>query len=260
MTAAARWGRRSVTGAVPLVVGLVATSLLGLAASANDKLTFVAGVKLKPVGVAQLAGAPEGTLYFKVIADKVELRLANVPDAGAKQEQELRTQVRRVDFGLLTSRVDDVVAGKTLREMKRKQEVSLLDQSPNAKPVDVFEFRLFTDSRSTVTEPVVEHRVVDFISAIMVAADAVARPDKTPQLLSMLRDRSITNVVMTVEGAEPAKGNRPAGVRVRVASPADPTKGGIVYVIAQDKSGHYYPALISIGTSAGQVEIEGSPE
>ena len=244
--------RRSFLGAVTLL----AAGLCPVVVRGNDRLTFPTAVTLKPLGIAGMSGT-QGTLIFKITPKYIELQLANLSAAGTTERQELRTKVRRSDFSLESSTVMDVVEGKPVRSMERRQEPSLLNTSPNAKPVDVFSFKEFKDARPTVTEPTVEHKVVDFISVILVAADLVSREDTQPLMLSILRDRSLTNVVTAIEGEETVSGK--PGTRVRVSPPDNPN-AGLRYVISKTPDGRYYPSMIRATVNGGTVEIEGIPE
>ncbi len=235
---------------------MLAAGLWPVVASGNERLTFPTAVTLKPLGIAGMSGV-QGTLIFKITPQFIELQLANLAVAGTTERQELRTKVRRSDFNLELSTVMDVIEGKPVRSMERKKEVSLLNTSPNAKPVDVFSFKEFKDARPTITEPTVEHKVVDFISVILVAADLVSRDDNQPIMLSMLRDRSLTNVVTAIEGEETV-GGKP-GTRVRVSPPDNPN-AGLRYVISKTPDGRYYPSMIRATFNGATIEIEGIPE
>jgi hypothetical protein len=76
--------------------------------------------------------------------------------------------------------------------------------------------------------------LVDFLSVMLVGADAVNRGETQPIDLSMLRNRSVTRMIMRIAGEE-AVGPY-AGELVRV-EPPDKPKGGIAFVIAKTEDG-----------------------
>lgn len=220
---------------------------------AADDVPFVGLVTFTAKGMAQLAGSGTGSLSTTTDGKNFRMRLSNVAAGGATGKTELVTVARKSDLALESSVIYDVVKGAKEREMKRKKAKSVLDD----KETDVFEYTEVKDGNVTRTEPYVEFKVVDFISVMLVAADAVHHSKKQPQDLSMLRDRSVRRVKLSIVGQETVD-KRPA-TRFRVA-PFDNPEGGIVYVIAKTADGKYYPALISAQTDQGLVELEGKPQ
>jgi hypothetical protein len=219
--------------------------------SQADELKFVPVVQFKLVST--FGGGDVGSLSTTVGAKDIQMRLSNVAVAGADKTQELISRIDKSNLSLISSIIHDVVKGQNLREMQRKVGTSLLDNSK----ADIFEFKEVKDGRVTTTEPYVEFKVVDFISVIYFAADAINRKETQPVDLSMLRDRSVTRVTMKISGQETI-GGRP-GTVVRVAPPDNPS-GGISYTIARTDDGSYYPARISVETSKGLVQLDGQPQ
>lgn len=248
--AAPLWGRRRALFGLSLGLTFF---LVGTFPAAADELRMAKQIRLKPRGLAQLgSGDAYGTLTTSVDGDQVRMVLSNLKEGGTSETQQLRTTVKKSDLSLVSSTLIDVVSGKKLRSMERKIGESVFGD----KRVEVFEFKEFKDNGVTTTEPSVEFKVVDFISAILVAANMVAKGGASPVAYSMLRDRSVTKVIMTAEGEEQV-GGRPGRI-VRVAPPDNP-KGGLVYVIARTDDGRYYPALLRAATEKGLIELEGIP-
>jgi hypothetical protein len=233
---------------LPLIMAAVVSPT-----KAADAVRFVPFVQFKPASVlAQVAGTT-GSLATTTSAKEIQMRLSNVSAGGADKSQELITKVDRGDLSLRSSIIYDVVKGQEIRKMQRKIDKSVLDN----KDAEIFEYTELKDGKATRTEPYAEFKVVDFLSVILVAADAVQRNDPKPVDLSMLRDRSVTRVILSFEG-DVTVGGRP-GTKVRVASPGNPT-GGISYVIGKTAEGLYFPARISVDTDKGLVELEGQPQ
>ncbi len=200
-----------------------------------------------------VAAGEQGTLATKITDKDIQMRLANVSAAGADKSQEMWTFVDKSDLSLIQSVIYDPVNDKKLRLMVRKSASSILDN----KKTDVFEYTETKDGKLTTTEPYVEFKVVDFLSVMLVAAEAIHRKDTKNVDLSMLRDRSVTRVVMHTVGPENVGGQ--SGTHIRVAPPDNPT-GGVSYVIARTRDGTYYPARIRMQTSQGPVQLEGLPQ
>lgn len=221
--------------------------------SRADDLKFVPFVQFKLVST--FGGGDVGSLTTTVgpkEIKEIKMRLSNVAVAGADNSQDLITEVDKSDFSLISSTIYDAAKG-SLRKMQRKVGTSMLDNSK----ADIFEYKEIKDGRTTTTEPYVEFKVVDFISVILLAADAINRKETQPADLSMLRDRSVTRVTMKVVGQETIGGRK--GTIVRVAPPDNPG-GGISYTIARTEDGSYYPARISVDTSRGLVQLDGQPQ
>jgi hypothetical protein len=153
----------------------------------------------------------------------------------------------------MKSTVYDQVKAQAVRVMERKIGTSILDNNK----AEIFEYKETKDGKTTTTEPYVEFKVVDFVSVMLVAADAIERKETQPIDLSMLRDRSVVRVTLKIVGEETV-GGRP-GTLVKVAPPNNPS-GGISYVISQTNDGTYYPARISVETSSGLVQLDGLPQ
>lgn len=222
-------------------------------AQADDALKFAKLIKIQPSGGLAAAAGAAGSLATKEDSNFFDLRLSNVSVGGASGATELRTRVNRASLGLESSIVYDLVKGEPVRKMVRKTDKSELD----GKDTDVFEFTEFSDKNVTKTEPFIEFKVVDFISVMLVAADAINRNDLNPQDLSMLRDRSVRRVTMTFAGQKAV--GKQKGTLVRVAPPDNPS-GGISYVIGRSPDGSYYPLLISAQTDQGAIDLEGTAQ
>jgi hypothetical protein len=223
-------------------------------AGATDDLRFVPLVQFRLGSVLGSVAGGLGSLSTRFDTQQgIRMRLTNVAAAGADKSQELLTLVDRSDLSLINSVVNDVVKGKRIRMMQRKVGTSILDN----KKTDIFEFTELEDGRITTTEPYVEFKVVDFLSVMLVAADAVHRKVAKPIDLSMLRERSVTRVTLRIVGPETV-GGRP-GTIVRVVPPDNPN-GGVEFVICQTNDGSYYPARIRVETGSGLVELEGLPQ
>jgi hypothetical protein len=235
-------------GIASLILSLMVTSAGSVQA---DELRFAKDVQFKLVST--FGGGDVGGLATTFGPKEIIMTLSNVAAAGADKNQELVTKVDRSDFSLISSTIVDVLKGKKIREMRRKVGTSMLDNSK----ADIFEFEEFKDGRTTTTEPYIEFKVADFISVILLAADAVHRKDTQPADISMLRDRSVVRVVMRITGQETI-GGRP-GTIVKVAPPDNPA-GGINYTISRTDDGVYYPARISVETSRGLVQLDGLPQ
>jgi hypothetical protein len=217
-------------------------------ASQADEIRFAPFVSFKTFGVGEV-----GTLKTKAGANDIEMTLSNVAIGGADKTQELQTLVDRKDLSLIQSNVYDPVKGKHIRTMQRKTGQSTFGTGK----AELFEYKEMVGNNTTVTEPYVQFKVADFVSIMLIAADAINRDAKQPVDISMLRDRSVTRVVMTIAGQE-SVGDR-QGTIVKVAPPDNPS-GGITYVLARTGNGAFYPAKISAETPRGAVVLEGSPQ
>jgi hypothetical protein len=236
-------------GITPLILLLLVLASTG--AVRADELRFAPLVQFKLVSTF---GAGEvGSLSTEFDSKEVRMRLSNVAAAGADKSQELITKVDRSDLSLISSGIYDLQKGQFVRRMLRKVGKSMLDNSK----AEIFEFTETKDGRVTSTEPYVEFKVADFISVMLLAADAINRKDVQPTDISMLRDRSVVRVTMKITGQETI-GGRP-GTIVKVAPPDNPT-GGISYTISRTDEGVYYPARISVETSRGLVQLDGLPQ
>jgi len=210
-------------------------------------------VQFKPASMmAQVAGTT-GSLSTKESEKEIQMRLTNVSAGGADKSQELITRVDKTDLSLRSSIIYDVVKGVEIRKMQRKIDKSVLDN----KDAEVFEYTENKDGQATRTEPYAQFKVVDFLSVMLIAADAVHRKATSPIDLSMLRDRSVTRVILSFAGEATVGGK--VGTKVRVAPPDNPT-GGISYVISKTSEGLYFPSRISVETDRGLVELEGLPQ
>ena len=231
------------------VLATLASSVLPIGSSHADELRFAPLVQFK---LASTFGAGDvGTLTTASTGKDIQMVLSNVAMSGTGQTQELQTEVDKGDLSLIRSQIYDVAKGRPIRVMERKTGTSIMGNA-NA---DLFVYHEYGDTHETTTEPHVEFKVVDFVSVILIAADAINRKDMQPIDLSMLRDRSVTRVILRITGQEKV-GNR-QGTVVRVSPPDNPT-GGIVYTIAQTDDGSYFPARISAETSHGHVQLDGS--
>jgi hypothetical protein len=228
---------------------LIASACQGRA----EEFRFVPVVIFKlasPLG--GLAGSV-GTLSTKIGEKDIRMRLTNVAAAGADGSQELDTVVDKSDLSLIRSDIADVVKGDIVRRMERKSAPSIID----GKPTTVFVYKERKDGKETVTEPFVEFMVADFLSVMVVAADAIHQQKKGPVKLSMLRDRSVSSVVMEIEGPETVGGRD--GTKVLVH--ARENRAGITYVIARTNDGAYYPARITVDIpNKGPATLDGSPQ
>ena len=231
---------------------LLLVAAISADSSRADTFRFVGFVQFKLSGLGQITGAT-GSLSTTTSEKEIQMRLSNVSVGGADKTQELVTRVDRSNLVLRSSIIYDVVKGVAIRTMQRKTDKSMLDN----KETDIFEYTELKDGRATRTEPYVEYKVADFLSVMLIAADAIHRKETRPIDLSMLRDRSVTRVTLTI-GGEETVGGRP-GTMVRVAPPDNPT-GGIGYVIGRTNDGSYFPARISVATDRGLVELEGQPQ
>jgi len=234
--------------------------ILGLFAVLLSSAPLIRGSQAEEVRFAPLVhfklastfGAGEiGTLKTTFNAKDIEMVLTNVAVAGADKAQQLLTLVDRSDLSLIQSRVYDQAKGKPIREMVRKIGTSILGSGK----AEIFEYREFSDGKVTTTEPYIQFKVADFVSVMLIAADAINRKDMQPADVSMLRDRSVTRVILRITGQETV-GDR-QGTVVRVAPPDNPS-GGIAYTIARTDDGAYFPARISVETSRGLVQLDGS--
>jgi hypothetical protein len=153
-------------------------------------------------------------------------------------------------LSLISSEIYDIVRGVIDWKMERKSGKSQLDGTKT----ELFEY---ARESSEVTTIAAEFKVVDFLSVLLVAADAISRNNTRPMDLSMLRDRSVTRVILKVGGQQTIHGH--SGIEVRVAPPDNPS-GAIGYVIACTNDGSYYPTRISIETGNGTVTLEGRPQ
>lgn len=238
-------------------VRLLRLSLLLLIISAcptlAQDLRFVPLVKFKASnGFAQFS-AGSGTLSTTVLDVPPEI-IMTMTNVGALGPYEMFAQVRKSDLSLLRSYIRNA-QNKFVRRIVRKDAPSAI----NGKMTTVFEYTEYTDTGAPITtESFVDFPVADLVSVILLAADAVHRRDQGPINLSMVRDRSISPVVMTVDGTE-AVGSR-LGTRVVVKAPGKDR--GFTYVIAQTEDGSYYPARIVVPMAdVGQdVVIDGSPQ
>jgi hypothetical protein len=241
-----------------LAVSCLCSFLLVLTASAvpgrAQDFKLVETVTFKLSGPLAPVGGNVGTLITKVREKDIVMTLSNIAAGGASETQEIQTLIDRSDLSLISSHVNDVVKGLPIRMMDRTTDISVLD----GKPTTVFKFREFKDGRPTVTEPFVEFRVADFLSAAVIAADIVHRQEKGAVDLSMLRDRSVSRVIMRNVGTETVTGNRP-GTKVLVTAPGNQI--GITYTIARTDDGAYYPARISTPSVGGlpAATLDGSP-
>ena len=234
---------------VRFVFGLLFSCLLAGNCRAEE-LRFAPLVHLKlvsPVGAGDV-----GTLATEFTGNEIHMTLDNVAAGGASNAQELQTRLDRKDLSLLSSRIYDVVKGKPIRQMVRKTGTSLL----GGGKAELFEYKEFSDGdKVTVTEPYVEFKVADFVSVMLIAADAINRQDLRPIDVSLLRDRSVVRATVKIVGPDTVGGHQ--GTVVRVAPPDNPT-GGIAYTIAKTDDGAYFPATIRAETTSGTVELAGS--
>ena len=183
----------------------------------------------------------------------IQMTLSNVAAAGASKGQELIALVDPNNLSLISSVTYDHAKGAPIRTMRRKVSTSILDNSKS----EVFEYVETKDGKPTITEPYVEFKVVDFMSVMLVAADAIERKEAEPIDLSMLRDRSVVRVTLKIVGPETV-GGKPVTL-VKVAPPDNPT-GGITYAMGRTSDGAYYPARISVETGQGPVQLDGLPQ
>ena len=230
----------------------VASIVASIPASA-DTVRFAKLVQFKAhSAAAQMAGAT-GSLATNTTASEIQMRLTNVAVGGTTEAQELVTKVNAKSLQLNSSIIADVVKGHVVRVMRKKRQASSLD----GKDTDVFVYSERSDNnRETVSEPFIEYKVADFLSVMLIAADALKAGKTTPINLSMLRDRSVTHVVMKFGGSETVDGVQ-ARV-VHVASPKNP-QAGITYLIGRTAGGEYYPALLRVGSHVGMIELKGTP-
>lgn len=218
-----------------------------------DPIRFAALVQFKLVSALGALAGDVPSLKTTVNNTGIQMTLSNMAAAGADKGQELVAVVDKSNLSLISSVVYDLSKGAPIRRMQRKVGTSILDNNK----AEIFEYMEIKDGKPTTTEPYVEFKVVDFLSVMLVAADAVERNETQPINLSMLRDRSVVRVTLKVMGPETV-GGRP-GTMVRVAPPDNPN-GGIGYVIGRTNDGTYYPARISVETSRGLVQLDGLPQ
>jgi hypothetical protein len=221
------------------------------ASSASAQLSFAERVDFTAKsGIAKMMSA-KGTLLTRASGKSITMRLSNLSVAGATDTVELITIVDAKTLVLERSQAFDMAKDVVLREMKKKVDKSVLD----GQMTDIFEFREYSNDAVTTTEPFIEYRVADFLSLMLIAADAIERGDLKQQDVSVYRDRSVNRAVMTFS-ADPQGNGRTA---VKVAPPDNPD-GGLTYVIAKSPMGRYYPAEIRVNSDSGAVELIGVPQ
>lgn len=231
---------------LPLILSFAACSFSSASAQSfvfADRVDFAA-----KSGMASIVNA-KGTLSTRVSGKSITMRLTNVSIAGATDTVELITTVDAKTLILEKSQAYDISKDIVLRQMARKTDKSQLD----GRMTDVFEFTEYANKAVTRTEPYIEFRVVDFLSMMLVAAEAVSRGDLKPQDLSVFRDRSVSRAKMVFSADAPE-----AGQTLVKVSPPDNPSNGIVYVLAQTSEGAYYPAEIRVRTDEGTIELVGT--
>lgn len=168
--------------------------------------------------------------------------------SGAPSDTEIVSSFDPKDSWLISAITRDAKTGRPETEFKRTIDDCLFSGGSDDFCYVFVDFGVSAGDE-TITQPFFEYVPVDFLTVLAIASNYYASGEKNDVNLSLLLDETLKHVVMRRTKNEK---------EVELFKP-DINSVGIRYIFEQSQSGKFYPKTISLRTSAGSVDLEGTP-